>query len=251
MMKRFLTMLLILSLCLLLAVPAFASGGELLRDEADLMTEDQEEYVLKVLERIRKEHNCDVVILTLSTLSGADIESYAERYQANFGFDDDCILLVICMDDRSWDMSAYGRLEKSFPSWVRERIADEFLGELSDGYYSNAFRIFGEECEEQLERTNSGWEEDTSNRMSPVTAVLISLGIGLLIGGGVAGGMAAQLKSVAMKGSAAGYARPGSLKLTRQQDIFLYRNVTKTAKPQSSSSSGSSSSHGSHTGGHF
>ena len=62
-----------------------------------------------------------------------------------------------------------------------------------------------------------------------------------------------QLKSVRMQNAASSYVRPNSMQLTRERDLFLYRNVTRTARPKnnsgSGSSSGSSGSSGGSTGG--
>lgn len=251
MMKRILTLTAVLALCFALALPVLAAESLLVVDDGDLLSVGEERELTACLESIREKHGCDVAVLTLQTTDGVDIETYAERYQARFGLDEDCVLLVICMEDRSWDMSVYGRLEQSFPGRVRERIAEEFLEYLSRGDYYKAFRIYADECDAQLSATNSGWDADTSGRLSFGTGTLIALGIGLAAAGVTTGVMAAQLKSVALKGAAADYVRPGSLKLTRQQDIFLYHQVTKRPKPQNNGGGSGGSSHGNHTGGHF
>lgn len=64
------------------------------------------------------------------------------------------------------------------------------------------------------------------------TVVLISIGIGLLIGLITVLVMRSQLKSVRPKNAAADYVVPGSFRLRHSRDIFLYRNVTRTARPK-------------------
>ena len=44
-----------------------------------------------------------------------------------------------------------------------------------------------------------------------------------------------QLKSVRAKDTAADYVRPGSMEVTTRRDIYLYRNVTRVAKPKDNS----------------
>ena len=61
--------------------------------------------------------------------------------------------------------------------------------------------------------------------------------IGAIVGGIivaliVTGGMKAQLKSVRMASDASNYIREGSMKVVKRSDIFLFKNVTKTPKPQ-------------------
>ena len=59
--------------------------------------------------------------------------------------------------------------------------------------------------------------------------------------------MKSKLKSVQPKAGAADYIRDGSFQLKTDRDMFLYRTVSRTARPKNNSSSGSSSGSGSHT----
>ena len=59
-----------------------------------------------------------------------------------------------------------------------------------------------------------------------------------------------KLKSVFSKTEAHEYIKDGSMNITRARDIFLYRNIRRTAKPKNTSSSTHTSSSGrSHGGG--
>ena len=58
--------------------------------------------------------------------------------------------------------------------------------------------------------------------------------------------MKSKLKSVKANGSAENYIKSGSMNVTESRDIFLYMNVTKTARPKESS--GGSSVHSSSSG---
>ena len=50
------------------------------------------------------------------------------------------------------------------------------------------------------------------------------------------------MKTVHMKPDAADYMKDGSLHINRSRDIFLYHQVTRTAKPKEESSGGGGSS---------
>ena len=56
------------------------------------------------------------------------------------------------------------------------------------------------------------------------------------------------MKTVRMKPDAADYMVNGSLQITRSNDVFLYHQVTKTAKPKDDDSGGGSSVHTSSSG---
>ena len=55
--------------------------------------------------------------------------------------------------------------------------------------------------------------------------------------------MKSTMITVAMQHYAYNYAVNNSLRLDRSNDIFIYRNVTKTRRPEPSSSGGGSSIH--------
>ena len=89
--------------------------------------------------------------------------------------------------------------------------------------------------------------------------IVIALVVGVVVALIYTGVLKAQLKSVRKNDSAANYMRPGSLSLAVSNDMFLYRNVSRTARPKDnggSSGGGSSTrisssgrSHGGRSGG--
>ena len=60
----------------------------------------------------------------------------------------------------------------------------------------------------------------------------VALVIGLVTALIVTGVMKGQLKSVAPQRDATDYVRQGSMKLTNQRDLFLYRDVHRTERPK-------------------
>ena len=100
-------------------------------------------------------------------------------------------------------------------------------------------------------QAEDGEPYDTGNMpqepMSPVW-ILISLGIGLALALIITGTMRSQMKTVRMKPDAADYMKKNSLNLTRCGDMFLYNQVSRTAKPKEDSSGGGSSTHTSSSG---
>lgn len=81
----------------------------------------------------------------------------------------------------------------------------------------------------------------------------IWFGISFIVGLGgallVVGVNKSELKSVGKQNEAQNYVRPGSMRVTKRSDLFLYRKVTRTEKPQpKSSGSGGSSTHTSSSG---
>jgi uncharacterized protein len=69
---------------------------------------------------------------------------------------------------------------------------------------------------------------------------VIALVIGIVAGLIVANTLKAQLKTVHMQTRAHDYVKAGSMQLTYQKDLYLYRTVQQTRKQTSNSNSGSS-----------
>ena len=83
-----------------------------------------------------------------------------------------------------------------------------------------------------------------------LSTVGVALVIGLITALIVTGVMKSRLKSVAPQRDATSYVRQGSMKLTNQRDLYLYREVHRTERPKEtdSGSSGGSSTHTSSSG---
>lgn len=254
--KRIFTLLLVLLICFALAVPAFAEAGNFhMVDTAGLLTSIQEAALEAKLAEISARQGTEVCIVTVNSLEGTIIADYSEYFYDSYMDDVPAVVLFIAMDEREWDIAAYGGAEVSFNAAGREYIGGQILDSLSDEDFNDAFTDFAALCDDFLAQAASGEPYGSGNLPKEPMAwysILIALGIGLVVALIVTGVMRSALKSVAMQ-HAAEYVRPGSLQLTRSQDIFLYRTVSRRERPKSSTSSGSGagSSSGNHTSGKF
>ena len=79
------------------------------------------------------------------------------------------------------------------------------------------------------------YEEDLGPSFEWGKYLLISLGIGLVVGLITVLILKGQLKSVRKQNQANQYERPGSMHLTMQSDIYLYRNVTRVKRQTNNS----------------
>lgn len=256
--KRILTLLSVLLICFALTVPAFAEAETEsfhLADTAGLLTSSQETALESGLAEISARQGTEVCIVTVTSLEGTIIADYSEYFYDYYMDDVPAVVLFIAMDEREWDISAYGGAETAFNAAGREYIGGQIQGSLSDGDFYGAFTDFAAFCDDFLTRAATGepyGSGDLPKEPMPWYSVLIALGIGLVAALIVTGVMRSALKSVAMR-RAADYVRPGSLRLTRSQDIFLYRTVSRHERPKSTTSSGSGAGHssGNHTSGKF
>lgn len=233
-----------LLLCLALILPATASEPhpDRLIDDGNLLTDSEEAVIEAELDRISEKWEMDLVIVTVETLDGYDEQSYADDFYDyggyGYGRSFDGALLLLCPFEDARYLSTCG---EAIDIIELDAIRDGVLSHYEDGDYYAACMGFADTCEDLLE----------SAKGFPVWTIFIALIAGavlsFLIPMAVLKG---QLKTVAPKAAAADYVRRGSLDLQMERDVFLYRNVTRVAKPKNNSSGTHTSSSGrSHGGG--
>lgn len=228
-------------------------------DWADLLSDSEEQELSDALDEISERQQLDVLIVTLESLEGEDVVAYADDFydynDYGFGEKKDGIIFLVSMEERDWCISTFGFGITAFTDAGQEYMTDKFLPYLSDGEYAEAFRIFAEQCDDYITQAKTGEPYDVDNiptePFSPLGALIIAVGLGFVISLIVTGFMRLSLHSVYSASAADSYMKKDSLRLTKQRDLFLYRNVTKTEKPKetsTSSSSGGSTTHTSSSG---
>ncbi|MBP0972309.1 MAG: hypothetical protein J5851_00215 [Oscillospiraceae bacterium] len=65
-----------------------------------------------------------------------------------------------------------------------------------------------------------------------VTNILIAIVVGIIIAAIIIGIQVSALKSVNERHEASDYVKQGSLQLSQKTDVFLYKKLEKTEKPQ-------------------
>lgn len=249
----------ILAVLLIFLIPAAnAAEPDRVNDMAGLLTDSQEESLRGQIEDIAQEYQFDAVIVTVDSLDGQSPEAYADDYfdynGYGYGADYNGILLLISMEYRDWAISTCGRGLEVFTDYGLDYITDEIIPYLSDGDYYSAFECFLTLVDDYLNEAEEYIPYDTNNRPEGgavereeefdwLVFVVGSLIVGLIAALIVTGSMKSKLKSVRPQVDARQYA--GNFELTLANDLFLYRTVTKTAKPKNNSSSGSSGGGGS------
>ena len=258
--KRIFAVFLTILLFMLSTVGVWASEGsddsgfsgeyERLTDSAGLLSEEEAQNILTKLDEVSERQKFDIVILTVDSLEGATATEYADDFfdynDYGMGEDKSGILFLITMSERKWCISTHGEAIQIFTDAGQEYMTDNFGSYLSDGEYYEGFMKFADLCEEFIIQAQSGEPYDVENlpeETIPFYMIfLISLVIGFVIALIVTGVMRSRMKTVHMKPDAADYMKDGSLHINRSRDIFLYHQVTRTAKPKEESSGGGGSS---------
>ena len=129
----------------LATVPAVASGSRYLTDNAGFLRSEETDVLLARLARVSTSHSCDVAVLTVATLDGADAQSYSDEFFAeNLG--PDGILLLVALAERQYCVSTYGSVIPLFSEDPLNQISEDIQPLLSKSMYMDAFLCFAEDC---------------------------------------------------------------------------------------------------------
>ena len=252
---------LILSLLMCVCVLSFTVSAQSINvvDEADLLTTQEEAELQSAINQIRDEYQFDVVILTVDSTEGKTAEAFADDYYDynGYGVDEENsgVLFLVDMGDRNWFISTKGRGIELISDEEIDYMEYEIIPYLSDGDYSYAFSEFVSTCGEILECDSYGesfietngygdsyyddeyYYEDNyaPQSFNFFKNALIALVVGFVIALLIVLNMKSKLKTVRAKSGAADYVVAGSMNVTRSDERFLYRHVTRTQRQQNNS----------------
>ena len=236
-MKKILSLFLALMLVSSLSLCVFADRERIapyLADGADLLTDGEEAEIFAELERVSTAYGTQFLLVTAPSMEG-DIATVSEDFfdGGNYGAGDgrSGVLLYVSMNPREYYVFCNGLAWSAIDT---DGVCDEIYSDMASGDYASAFLGYAEECEAYLNAHINGEPFDFGSNLliAAVIGLIVSLIYVLVLKG--------QLKSVRRQSGAGSYVRQGSMNLTQSGDYFMYRNVTRTAKPQNNSSGGSS-----------
>lgn len=253
----------VLALLFLLAVPVGAAeGNPLIVDNADLFSNEEAAFLDTQAQALRDTYNMDVLILTTNTLSGKSPQDYADDYYDTMGYGQGSnasgMLLLISMEDRDWYLSTCGDAIYALTDYGISQLGNVLVSGLQIGY-ATGVEAFLEALPEYLDAYEAGTpidgydsqndsfyhgdREDVVYYEKPASPnFVLSAILGLVVAAIVVGIMAMTMNTKRRQHGASSYMTAGSLHLRRNQDMFLYSNVTKTRKPEPQNHSGGGSS---------
>ena len=264
-MKKIISVIFAFAVCLACSLTAFADGFQpvertlpLVVDEADLLSDTEEQWLIEKLQSVGDEHECEVAVLTVNSMGGKNEVEFADDfYDYNgygYGANDDGLLFLLDMGSRTMYITTHGTAMKAVTDYGIESIFDRVQNDVKNGNYYDAFMRYADIVDDYYCDYENGEVYDIHISSEDFMPILIT--IAMVIGGALmvafigTSSMKAQLKTAVSKPAATDYVRAGSLNVIQADDVFLYRNVTKVRIESSSSGgrSGGSSSHRSSSG---
>lgn len=260
-MKKLSALILSLLMSVFLALPAFAAENvrlsvprDFLIDEADLLSESEEEELEDKLSELSERQGFDVVVLTVGSLGGKTAEEYADDYydENSYGQGDerDGCLFLISMEERDWYISTCGYGITAITDYGIDCISELVVPSLSIGDYAGAFGLYADCVDDFIDESKNGTPYDYNNELDGYyneNGEFVQgrrprkFRLGFLIAGAVIGlisaaittsASASKLKSVASKTEANDYLIKDSFVLTGSEDKFIRSNLMKSPIPR-------------------
>ncbi len=214
-----------------------------LMDEANLLTNQEEQKLLAELDEVSERHHIDVVVVTVNSLHGQSSRVVADDYFDSHGYgqgaDKSGVLLLHCPEKRDWWISTSGAGIAAFTDKGIDYIGDQITPFLADGKNFKAYKEFAHQCNLFLKEAAKGEPFDRGHmprQPLPLWVIFVCIGCGCVISGVIVSAMKRKHLSARLQSGANQYIRPGSMRVCQQSDIFLYRNVSRTEKSDNSSS---------------
>ena len=244
----------------------FAASETYVVDNAALLTNTEFEEIEELAAQLSEKYSANIVILTENTLgetsqdalqkAGSNTEinvenAYvAEYYDEFYGVNEAGVICYVNMSDRLVDLDSTGSIEKLFDYERLSDIREDMTYFLSSGNYAQGFRSY-------LAGVDEGFKsEGAVRRMFRIFSA-----VGAAIVSAIAVSVSKSKLNTARKQTQANrYQKPGSMQLTRQQDIYMYSTMNRVKRATERERTGGggggsfhSSGGGSHTSssGHF
>ncbi len=259
-MKKFLCVLFAILMICTVSVSVYANSDNteppeysvrtLVFDDANRLTDEQEHTLHVKLADLSAKHKMDISVAIVNSFAGNSIGDFADEFYRErglgYGENRDGSLFILSLEFRDWAIFKRGKAEEYFTDDNIDVLIDSISSKLSNNLFYDAFDGYIDKCDEII----------ASHGKFPSLGLIwfpISLIIGIVVALISVSSMKSALKSVRSQAGAYNYIKSESMNLTEQKDIFLYKTLTKTKKPEPSSSgrSSSSMSHGSSRSGKF
>ena len=176
-MKKLFSVIVSLLLVGTLILPAFAEPKQLVVDEADLLSEYEEQLLNNTLIDLSEKLEMDVVALTVnSTGSKSAMEFADDFYDYNDygqGANHDGVILLIDMGDRAYWISTTGYAITAITDYSIEMIGDTIVPYMSSGDYFGAYNKYAQLVDDIVTSAKNGSIYDWNNTYYGYSAMKI------------------------------------------------------------------------------
>ena len=237
--------------------PSQIPFNTMVSDSAGLLTDSEAENLEQRAWSLTQQYRCAVYIVTLPSLNGLEAwqanELILREYAMGYGPDQSCIVLLLSMEYRDYDIMAHGYGNTAFTDYGKEKMAEQFLDEFGADDWYGGFTEYLDCCEKYLAMARAGEPFDVGSDIDPLMGLAIGIIVPLLVAFTVCSIFKAQMKTAKMQNEAQAYINAQGLVLTKQNDRFVRTTRSERYIEPAKSSGGTTvnSSGSSHHSGKF
>ena len=267
-----LTLLCALMLC---GFGSYQEGAQRVFDEADLLSETEEQVIQQEIEARIQKLSMDIIVVTIDDAYGKSAMNYADDYydEHGFGYGDSYgpgILFLLDMDNRELYICTGGAAISKFTDGEMDQMLDEIYYWASEGSWYDACMEFVEQVDQYADNEeiaqNGYYDKDTDTfveyteeelralrrkeamaRILSPGSILSKMGLSMIIGAVAVLIMRINVNRNTVPGGRV-YMKAGSDRILQQFDHKTNTTVTKRHIPRNNTSSGTRSGGGG--GGH-
>lgn len=216
-------------------------------DDANLLSTDDQRDLNDLANKYSQKHDTSIVVVTVSDTNELSTTDYASMYYDTYihgkdGYNDNCVLFLIDMDNRSTNIFAYEDAAIRMDTKRSDKILDVVTSKLTSGNYDDAIQTF-------IKKTNTYLSTKPSVDPDNIFfQVWFQLFLAIIIGATSVGIMIHNSGGRVTTNSAT-YLDHSNSKLTGCYDHYIRTTTTRTKKPENNNNSGGGSSGGTTGGG--
>lgn len=215
-------------------------------DNAGLLSTEDAASIESQLTDLGQKYDMHFVIVTDEDPDISSAMEVADDFfdYNGYGVGDDRsgVLLYINMSTHDVWISTRGFGITAFTDAGINYILDQLVSGLGDEAYYETFETYITLCDDFMIQALNGTPYDVDHMPSEpfpwIGCLIMCMALGAIVGLIYVLILRGQLKSVAPNESAEDYMVKGSMHMTNSREFFLYRTVSKTARPQENSSGG-------------
>src|SRR5699024_8638795 len=232
-----------LSLIVIVAVFSFifighaaAANEPYIYDEADLLTETEEEELAALAEKNSEQHETDFLILTTKDVGDQDVEEYMGDFYDDTapGYDQphgNTVLFTLDMQNREMYLAGFQKGEEYLSNERIELVLDQVFPLIAEENYAQGFGQYITTASDYM-RYKPG-----VNPENPFYTWWVQLGIAVLLAGAVVFFMAYR-SGGKVTTTPRTYMDHHNTKVNRRRDRYVNRSVTRRKKPENNNKGG-------------
>ncbi len=242
-----------LTMLVALLVSSVAMAAASLVDNAGLLNAPQHREVLQVLQKMEREQDIRIAVVTMSSIGNASPKSVADKLIDNVyndGKNGNMVLLQV-IDQRQWYISTDAKLKDvTGTGSAVNYMSKAFTQQLSKGDYVGAYKTYAARANDLLAYHKEHGKPVTQKEEPLVNepALVFALFGAFIFTKSVRKSLINSMSNVREAAAADAYLDERSFELTDSSDTYMYSNVVAVPRARGNGSHGGGGS-GGHGGG--